>query len=274
MAHFFLSSTRVCNKHIALEPIKIHTPSDTVLQSMHEADLDLPGLPLAACHGHIVLQLASRPLLSIGQLCDVGCSIAFTVDHITIHHNSNLILQGQQTPTTKLWQLDIQPTTPESTHMADAAIGSATPTDMVADMVAFARTALFSPTLSTLAEALCCGLLPEFSSLTLQWLQQHPPQSLAMLQGHMDQEQQNKNSTKPKPTSASDKCSDDDSFPEATKDGAWIHYCYAAMLKPTRQIYTDHMGKFVAPSSMGNSYILILYDYDRSTILAIPFKNH
>jgi len=99
MAHFFSSSTLVCNKHIALNPIKIHTPSSTVLQSMHKADLDLLGLPLVACHGHIVLQLASQPLLSIGQLCDARCNIAFTADQITIHHHNNLILDnGQQPP--------------------------------------------------------------------------------------------------------------------------------------------------------------------------------
>ncbi len=62
-------------------------------------------------------------------------------------------------------------------------------------------------------------------------------------------------------------------FPTALQDGAHIHYCYAAMLEPTGQIYLDQTGKFVAPSSTGNNYILILYDYDSNAIFAIPFKN-
>jgi len=67
-------------------------------------------------------------------------------------------------------------------HMANAAIGSTTPTDLVA----FAHTALFSPALSTLAEVLQWGHLPEFACQTLKWLHKHPPQSIAMMQGHMD----------------------------------------------------------------------------------------
>jgi len=188
---------------------------------MHEANLDLPGLPLVACHGHIVLQLASQPLLSIGQLCDAGCNVAFTANHITIHHNSNIILHRQQTATTKLWQLNIQPAAQKPMHLANAAIGSA----MSANMVTFAHATLFSPTLSTLSKALQCIHLPEFDSLTLQQLQQYPPQSMAMIQGHMDQDQQNKNSTKPKYTLASNvKCSNEDSFPLAPSDGARIHH--------------------------------------------------
>jgi len=184
MAHFFSSSTLVCNKCVALEPIKIHTLSGTVLQSTHEADLDLPGLLLAACHGHVVPQLATQPLLSIRQLCDAGCDVAFTTDQVTIKHNDVVILQGHCTAITKLWELDIQPVAPPTTHKANAAVGSATP----AELVAFAHAALFSPALSALAKALQSRHLPEFAGLTLQQLHQHPPQSIAMMQGHMDQE--------------------------------------------------------------------------------------
>jgi hypothetical protein len=44
-------------------------------------------------------------------------------------------------------------------------------------------------------------------------------------------------------------------------------------MEPTGQIYTDQTGKFVAPSSNGNNYQLICYDYDRNAILAVAFKN-
>jgi len=162
-------------------------PSGTILHSTHEAELDVPGLPMAARHGHIVPQLATQPLLSIGQLCDAGCDVAFTANSITISHDHNVILTGQRTPTTKLWQLDIRPLD----HQAHAAIGSPT----MADLVAFAHAAMFSPALSTLEAALQCGHLPEFAGLTLQCLRQHPPQSIAMIKGHLDQMRQNQQST-------------------------------------------------------------------------------
>jgi len=56
-------------------------------------------------------------------------------------------------------------------------------------------------------------------------------------------------------------------------DGARTHFCYAAMLEPMGQIFTNETGKFVAPSSTGGDYILILYDYDSNVIIAIAYKN-
>jgi len=68
---------------------------------------------------------------------------------------------------------------------------AATSTAKLAKIVTFAHAAMFSPVLSTLAEALQCGYLSKFVGLTLATLQQHPPQSIAMLKGHMDQERTN-----------------------------------------------------------------------------------
>eukprot|EP00543_Licmophora_paradoxa_P007200 CAMPEP_0202442320 /NCGR_PEP_ID=MMETSP1360-20130828/1777_1 /ASSEMBLY_ACC=CAM_ASM_000848 /TAXON_ID=515479 /ORGANISM="Licmophora paradoxa, Strain CCMP2313" /LENGTH=61 /DNA_ID=CAMNT_0049057657 /DNA_START=43 /DNA_END=225 /DNA_ORIENTATION=+ len=44
-------------------------------------------------------------------------------------------------------------------------------------------------------------------------------------------------------------------------------------MEPTGQIYTDQTGKFITPSSNGNQYLMILYDYDSNAILAQPMKN-
>jgi len=134
-----------------------------------------------------VPNLATQPLLSIGQLCDVSCDIAFTADQITISHNQAIIMISHHTATSKLWELDICPLV----QHAHATIGSATP----AELVAFAHTAMFSLMLSTMAATLQCSHLPEFAGVTLKQLQQHPPQSIAMIKGHMDQTQQNQQST-------------------------------------------------------------------------------
>jgi len=61
-----------------------------------------------------------------------------------------------------LWNLDIQAEPLQAS--ANAAIGTAKP----AKLVAFAHAAMFSPALSTLAEALQQGYLPEFAGLTLE----------------------------------------------------------------------------------------------------------
>jgi len=182
----------VCDKRPTANPIAIHTPSGVILHSTHEANLDLPGLPAAARHGHIVPQLATQPLLSIGQLCDAGCHVAFTSSTVTISHDNAIILEGTRTPTSKLWELDIRPPMP---HQANTALGSAN----VADLVAFTHAALFSPAMSTLEEALRRGHVPDFAGLSLQTLQKHPPLSNATIKGHLDQTRQNLRSTKTTP---------------------------------------------------------------------------
>ena len=40
-----------------------------------------------------------------------------------------------------------------------------------------------------------------------------------------------------------------------------------------RKTYSDQTGKFIIKSSLGNSYIFILYDYDSKSILSITIKN-
>jgi len=73
--------------------------------------------------------------------------VTFTTTDVTITHNGDSILAGHCTLATKLWHLDIQLS---SKQLANAAIGTARP----AKLVAFAHATMFSPILSTLAEAL------------------------------------------------------------------------------------------------------------------------
>jgi len=64
----------------------------------------------------------------------------------------------------------------------------------------------------------------------------------------------------------------DEAFPPLTLTNVDTHACYVALMEPTGQMYMDLTGKFVAPSSNGNNYIMIIYDYDSNAILAIPLK--
>jgi hypothetical protein len=50
------------------------------------------------------------------------------------------------------------------------------------------------------------------------------------------------------------------------------HYVYAATIDAGR-IYTDQTGRFPVVSRKGNTYIMILYDYDRNAIMAQPIKD-
>jgi hypothetical protein len=95
-----------------------------------------------------------------------------------------------------------------------------------------------------------------------------------MVKGHLvDQVRQNGKSTKLKQSIPTDTDTTDDYFPLQVDKEERTHCCYLADMAPTGQIYTDQTGKFVAPSSNGNNYQLICYDYDSNAILAVAFKN-
>ena len=277
----------VHNKRIASVPIAIHNPNGEIMYSTHTAELFLPDLPLAARQVHIVPALESQSLISIGQFCDAGCTVAFTATTVTVSLDSSVILTGQRTALTRLWQLDVPSPSPSpaaqasapSPHQfpvaqANSAIGSATP----AELVAFAHASLFSPSLSTLSSALAKGHLTNFPGLSTKLLLKYPPHSVAMIKGHLDQTRKNQRSTKATipgckppmiPASPDDS---EDNHPASLIAPEPSHNCFVATFEPTGQIYTDQTGKFVAPSSNGNNYLLVLYDYDSNCILAEPMK--
>jgi len=65
------------------------------MHSINRAELDLPMLPLSARTTHIFPNLASASLLSVGQLCDAGCTAFFNKTKLYIFFNGKIILQVQ-----------------------------------------------------------------------------------------------------------------------------------------------------------------------------------
>jgi hypothetical protein len=118
-----------------------------------------------------------------------------------------------------------------------------------------------------------------FPSLTATSLRRHPPSSIPMTKGHLDQTRQNQRSMKP-PTPIITPDDDDTCLPPdnefmPTGIPSKTHHCFATIIEPTGQIYTDQTGRFVSTSSNGNNYLMILrvYDYDSNFIFSQPFKN-
>ena len=50
-------------------------------------------------------------------------------------------------------------------------------------------------------------------------------------------------------------------------------YVYPACIPITRQIHTDQTGAFTVPSSNGNKYLFVLYEYDSNYIYAAPIPS-
>ena len=181
----------------------------------------------------------------------------FTATNVIVSHANQIVLTGLRTPVTRLWQFTMptqaEPTSPKPiVETTLATIGSAMP----AKLIRFAHATLFSPALSTLEEALKKGYLTNFPGFTAKLLQKHPPQSFAMVKGHLDQTRKNQSTTKVQfaPSPAKTDCmlpTLEPSQIDSNDINKQCHFCYAAIMQPTGQIYTDQTGKFVQPSSNG-----------------------
>jgi hypothetical protein len=165
---------------------------ESTIQSTHTANLQLGNLPPKATHTDMFPALNETNLLSIGQLCDAGCTCTFTKHNTTIKCNNNTSIKGTCTTTEpKLWQINLTPH--QVTIYAITAVNqSAKP----ANQVAFSHATLFSPTIATLAAAPRKNYLVNFPGLTKESLKKYPPQSMPTIKGRLDQTRLNKKRAK------------------------------------------------------------------------------
>ena len=270
--------------------IEVILPSGQSITSSHTAELLLPGLPLTAIQCHIFPDLIAGSLLSIGQLCDHGCNATFTATTVTITNNNIPIITGFRCPLTKLWTINLKPQQKSSfvnpIHLAidnhpiqDSHIALAASTT-VAEQVAFMHATLCSPVISTWCDAVDKGYFPTWPNLTSKQIRKHAPFSPPMIKGHMDQVRSNQRSTSYSPPgltppiiNVDDTSSEYSTPPPIQDDMVQTNYIYADIHKVTGKIATDPTGKFYIPSSQGNNYLLIVYDYDSNYIHAEPMKS-
>lgn len=259
------------------------------MYSTHEAELDLPTLPFAARRVHIIPALKTASLLSMGQLCDAGCTVTFDATSVTVQLDDTQLLSGSRDLDTGLWHLSLVVAAVPNAHDTPLVAApllhrsyAATQSATTAELVAFAHAALFSPALSTLKVALDRGYIAHFMGLTAHSLAKHPPASVPMIKGHMDQARKNQRSTtKSAPITSPqvapmplDGVTNDDPFPISEPGNARTDFCYASVFEGAKgQIYSDQTGKFVVASSAGHNYIMVVYDYDSNAILVAPMRS-
>ena len=107
-SHFISPNAPVTDKRIANPSIPISLPNGSVINSSHTATLQLhPALPVEANTAHIIPAFSNNSLISIGQLCDNGCTALFTADNVTIDHNGTTIIEGPRNHQDKLWYMDL-----------------------------------------------------------------------------------------------------------------------------------------------------------------------
>ena len=173
--------------------IDVILPNNESITSTHTATLDLPQLPAPAKDVHLFPTLATGSSISVGQLCDNGCTATFTKNKATVTHNGTTILEGTRHPASTLWHLDPSPA-PFSNQLPSENSSLGLPS--TANRVRFYHAALFSPTLTTLQSAIKAGFLSSFPGFDLKTIQRHRPVSEATIKGHLIAKRQHLRSTR------------------------------------------------------------------------------
>ena len=174
--------------------IHVGLPNGVTLQSTGDrCQLKLPQLPSAAREAHLLPGLSHSSLLSIGKMCDAGCTALFNKDTVTIHHNGIQILGGTRDTRTGLWRLPLHQPVIDVTP--SHAINSAYDTDSIPALMQFLHATAFSPVKSTWISAINRGFFQSWPGLTAQMVRKHLPKSVATTKGHLDQTRANQRST-------------------------------------------------------------------------------
>jgi hypothetical protein len=104
-----LSADAPCSdKQAAHVPLNVNMPNGTTIQSSHTCNLLLTDLQPQARQAHILPRLVQNSLISVGQLCDNGCTVTFTQDQVTVSKNGKCVMYGSQDPKSRLWRVDLK----------------------------------------------------------------------------------------------------------------------------------------------------------------------
>ena len=149
-SHFITTNTPTTNVRQTRLPISVLLPNGKTILSTHSGNLRLPPsthvLPPSARTAHIFPHLKASPLLSLGQLCDHGCTAHFDRTTAVIRYNNNAILTGTRKPP-GLWTVSRAPS--PTPHQLNATFAFNRQTTKLSDHLSFLHAACFSPTHST-----------------------------------------------------------------------------------------------------------------------------
>jgi hypothetical protein len=166
----FLSATAPCsNKQVAHIPLSVNMPNGTTIQSSHTCDLLLADLPTQSWKAHILPGLVHNSLISVGQLCDNGCSVTFTQEQVTVSKNGKFVMYGSRDPRSRLWIVDLkhrlETNQVQCSHTHDNSNQK--------DLIYYLHAACFSPVKSTWITAIKNGHFTSWPGLTEHAVETH-----------------------------------------------------------------------------------------------------
>ena len=104
--NFMAVSAHLNNAQPKTKIINEKCPTGHIIRSTMEGELDFPMLPNIARQAHISPNI-KHSLVSIGSLCDAGCTVTFKIKYVTVVYKYDMILRGWRNHHDKLWYLPL-----------------------------------------------------------------------------------------------------------------------------------------------------------------------
>ena len=212
--------------------------------------LNIPNLPQPLLTHVFPDNILNTSLLSIVQLCQIGCVATFTATAVTIMYNALTVLSGPLSSSSQLWTIN----TPHSAFPS-ATVNAAVALSTDAAFVKYTHAALGSPSLSTLSRAVQRGYFHLYPRLTASILSANLPTSMATAQGHLDQHRQGQDSTQVPVTFFDEIDEDTASSPSSTSSIHSTAYTRIVLISDT--LHSDLTGRFPVTSHNGSQYMFV-----------------
>jgi hypothetical protein len=120
--------------------------------------------------------LKSASLVSIGQLCDVGCQAHFSKNDLIINNaNQQVVLKGNRNSNNGLWNINLSNQKPQPSANAILSLDKTK-----VELAQYLHAACFSPVPSTFVKAITAGHFLTWPGLTADLIRNQLPSSNAM----------------------------------------------------------------------------------------------
>ena len=130
------------------------------MESSHIATLHLPGLSKQARQTHIIPKMKTAPLISLGVLCDYGCTITLDSQETSFQKNGQKIIKVTRNKQTGMWEVLLE------TQLSEVVANTILEQTTKPELAQYIHAALFRPTSAILLNEIKQGLLKNWTGLT------------------------------------------------------------------------------------------------------------
>jgi hypothetical protein len=145
----------------------VRLPNGETITSTHTETLNMPYLPQAARLAHILPGLAQHSLVSVGKICDSGCSVTFTASNVTVTNGHSTILTGEWDKESNLWRVPLNPAPPLHGGQKHSA-HNVYEKKSIQDTITYLHACCFSPVTDTWLKSIQNGHFATWPSVTME----------------------------------------------------------------------------------------------------------